>query len=136
MRITLATRSAVRIALAWTLIAAIPACQAESSPGLDKHARKIEHSLAKLPPGTLLNIEFRNGTGSAGDLSALHATSFTINNEENNVPESHDYGDVVRFWRGKEYVGAGSSIRHLPLWVPVVAGVLAGGAVATALTVR
>lgn len=137
MKCTFAAKSVVRLALTWTLIAAIPACQAESTVSLDKHARKIHHQLAKYDPGTYVDLEFRDGSSSAGDLSALAAGSFTITNEENNLPETHSYGDVVKVWRGKEYIGKGSESGHrIRLWIPVVASVLAGGAAAAALTVR
>jgi hypothetical protein len=132
----------VRIAFVWLafaglLIAAVTACQAQSATSLDKHARKIHHRLSKLAPGTYVNLAFRDGTGSAGELATLTDTSFTISNAENNTPETHGYGEVAKVWRGKEYIGAGSgSGHHIRLWVPVVAGVLAGGAVAAALTVR
>jgi hypothetical protein len=137
MNISPAARPIVRLALVWTLIAAVTACQAQSVASLDKHARKIHHRLSKYAPGTYLNIELRNGTGTAGDLATLTDASFTISNEENNTPETHGYAEVAKVWRGKEYIGAGSeSGHHIRLWIPVVAGVLAGGAVAAALTVR
>ena len=54
--------SIVHVAIAWALIAIVPASQAESAARIDKHARKIEKRLAKYRPGALLQIDLRDDT--------------------------------------------------------------------------
>jgi hypothetical protein len=137
MKAVFSGKSIVRLALAWTLIAAVPACQAQSTPNLDKHARKIHKRLTRYPSGAYLSVAFRDGTESAGSLGVLTETSFTFTNADNNASETHPYGDVARVERGKEYIGEGSEPRHhIRLWIPVVVGVVAAGAAMTALEVR
>lgn len=137
MKLSFAGKSIIRLALTWTLIAVIPACQAQSAPNLDKHARKIHKRLTKYPTGTYVNLAFRDGTDSSGLLGAVTPASFTITNADNNAAETHLYGEIATVQRGKEYIGEGSQPRrHVRLWVPVVFGVVAAGAAMTALEVR
>ena len=141
MKRIFAGKSMVGLALVWsllaTLLAAGPACQAQSSPNLDKHARKVYKKLTKYRSGTCLNVALRDGTESTGELGALTPTAFTITNADNNTPETHQYSEVAGVQRGREYIGAGSGPgHHIRLWVPVVVGVVAAGAAVTALEVR
>jgi len=82
-------------------------------------------------------LELRNGTSAAGNLGALSEASFVMTNEENNALETHAYSEVARVRQAKEYIGAGSEGGHrIRRWIPVVAGVLAGGAAAAAFAMR
>ncbi len=137
MKIILGRKSIVCLAVTWTLLGIVPACQAQSGSGLDKHARKIHRKLTKYPSGTYLSVAFRDGTESAGQLGALTETSFTFTNADNNASETRSYSEVDRVQRGKEYIGEGSEPRHhIRLWIPVTVGALAAGAAVTAFEVR
>ncbi len=137
MRNLFGGKSIVHLALAWTLLVMVPACQAQSGPNLDKHARKIHKRLVKYPTGTYVNLAFRDGTASTGMLGKVAETSFTMTNAENNVPETHFYSEVASVDSGKEYIGEGSgSGHHFRHWVPVAVGVVAAGAAVTAFEVR
>jgi hypothetical protein len=129
----------VRLALGWVLIglvAVVPACQAESTANLDKHARKIHKHLARYAAGTYVNVELRDGTERAGLLGTVAPASFTLTDSDSNAQEVHAYSDVARVSESREYIGEGSGPRHhLRVWVPVV-GVLAAGAAVTAFAVR
>lgn len=132
------SRYLAHLALAATLIAAMPACQAQTAAAssLDKHARKIHHRLVKYPSGTYVNVVLRDGSQTAGVLSAVRPASFTIANSDNNIPETHAYVDVASVQKGREYIGAGSGGRHFH-WVRwSVVGAAAAGAAVTALAVR
>jgi hypothetical protein len=137
MIMTFGRKSIARLALTWILLVMIPACQAQSAPSLGKHARKVYKRLNKYPAGAYLTVSLRDGTDSSGVLKTVNDTSFTIVDVDNNQPETYAYGNVAKVERGKEYIGEGSEPRrHIPLWVPVVVGVVAAGAVVTALEVR
>lgn len=124
------------VALA-ALVLAVSTCQAQSSsPNLDKHARRIHKTLTHYSSGTYVDLVLRDGSQSAGSLGAVNAASFTITNADNNVPETHSYGDVYRVEKGREYIGAGSEGHHIH-WVRWSAiGVAAAGAAVTAFAVR
>jgi len=117
------------VAIAWLLIALPPACQAQSDPPLDKHARKIEKRLARFRPGTYLDFEFRDSSQNFGALGPLSDASFQFTDSESNKTETHLYADVARVSKAKEYIGEGSEPRHhVRLLVPVLVG--AGAAAA------
>ncbi|MGA2570350.1 MAG: hypothetical protein ABSF23_07505 [Terracidiphilus sp.] len=123
-------KSIVSIAIAWSLIAAVPACQAQSAVRLDKHARKVEKRLARFRPGTFLDFEFRNGSKTFGALGPLSDASFQFTDSDSNKTETHLYADLARVSKAKEYIGQGSGPRHhVRLLVPVLIGVgaAAGG---------
>jgi hypothetical protein len=129
----------VRLAMGWVLIGligAVPACQAQASANLDKHARKIHKHLSRYAAGTYVNVELRDGTERAGLLGTMAPASFTLTNSDSNAQETHAYNDVARVSTSREYIGEGLGPRHhLRVWVPVV-GVLAAGAAVTAFEVR
>ncbi|HUA90974.1 MAG TPA: hypothetical protein VL991_00325 [Terracidiphilus sp.] len=130
-------KSIVRFVFACTLLVMVPASQAQSAANLDKHSRKIHKQLVKYRTGTYVNLAFRDGSASTGMLSTVSETSFTINNADNNVPETHFYSEVASANQGKEYIGDGSGRRHhIHLWVPVVVGAVAAGAAMTVVAVR
>jgi hypothetical protein len=146
MKTMLGGRSMVRLALAWVLIGLIapvgligvvPACQAQGTANLDKHARKIHKRLSRYAAGTYVNVELRDGTERAGLLGTVTPASFTLTDSDSNAQEAHAYDDVARVSKSREYIGEGSeSGHHMRAWVPVVVGVVAAGAVATAFEVR
>lgn len=131
-------KSAMHAAIAWALIAMLPACQAQTSTPaaagtrLDKHARKIEKRLVKYGTGRYLEIDFRNGSQSFGSLGALSYASFEFTDADNNRTQTFLYSDVARVKKAKEYIGEGSEHRHhVRLWVLlVITAAAAGGAVA------
>lgn len=130
-------RSTLLPVLILASIVAAPACQAQSNaPSLDKHARHIHKALTRYSSGTYVDVVLRDGSQSAGSLGAVNAASFTMTNADNNVPETHDYADVARVEKGREYIGAGSEGHHIH-WVRWSAiGVAAAGAAVTAFAVR
>jgi hypothetical protein len=131
-------RSIARLALAWTLIGTVPACLAQTTPNLDKHARKIHKKLAKYKTGSYLRVVLRDDTERDGALGSLTDSSFTVTNGENNTPETHAYSEVARVTRGKEYIGQGSApavIANHPIRLAII-GVLVAGAIVAAVEVR
>lgn len=139
MQSIFSARLVVRLALAMVLIAIAPVSQARSStsaaPGLDKHARKVHKRVAKYPSGTYVNVVLRDGSQSAGALGTVDSESFTVINSDNNVPETHGFGEVAEVQKGKEYIGAGSE--HHIHWVRWgIVGAAAAGAAVAAFEVR
>jgi hypothetical protein len=120
------------IAFAILLAGFVPACQADSSAKLEKHARKIEKRIAKYRTGTLLRVDFRDNSEAMGSLGDVSDATFQITNADSNKVQTFNYADVARVKKGKEYIGAGSGPEHhIRLWIPIVIGaVAAGGAVA------
>jgi hypothetical protein len=132
-------RSLTRVVFALVLVTLVPTCLAQpvsdSTPTLDKHARKIRHLLVRYPSGTYVNVALRDGSQTAGALDKMNASSFTIINAENNVPETHGYIDVAKIQKGREYIGEGSE-RHVH-WVRWgIAGAAVAGAAVAAVAVR
>jgi hypothetical protein len=125
-------------ALAMASAAIAPACHAQSAaPNLDKHARKMHKLVASYSSGTYVALVLRDGSQTAGSLGAVKSASFTITNTDTNVPETHDYADVARVEKGREYIGAGSGPDHHIHWIRWSAvGVAAAGAAVAAFTVR
>jgi hypothetical protein len=125
------------VVIAFASIALARACQAESSAKLEKHARKIEKRLGKYRTGTILQVDFRDSSEALGSLGNLSDATFQITNAESNKVQTFNYADVAHVKKGKEYIGAGSGPEHhIRLWVPLVVGTLAAGAVVTAVEVR
>jgi hypothetical protein len=116
---------------------AVPAAFAQQSPGLDKHARKIEKKLARLRAGSIVQIDLRNHSTSLGSLGSLSADTFQVTDSDNNKTETFAYNDVAQVHKAKEYIGEGSEPGrlHVPLPVLIAAGAVAAGA-ATYLAVR
>lgn len=98
------------LVIAFTLSA--PASYAVSAKGLEKQARKIEGRLAKLPKGAFLHFHFRDGSEATGKLGDLSDSSFSLNNTESNLDESHKYSDVTGFEKGKAFIGKDSESHH------------------------
>lgn len=127
----------VLVALVMAFSTLLPAAQAESTPQLDKHARKIEKRLAKFRKGTYIDIDLRNGSQTYGSLGELAETSFQFTDSDSNKTESFSYADIEHVKSAKEYIGSGLEGRHRIRLLPVliVSGVVAAGA-ATYLAVR
>ncbi|MGD0910354.1 MAG: hypothetical protein ABR928_00575 [Terracidiphilus sp.] len=108
-----------------------------SGVNLDKHARKVHRALSHFNPGNYIRLTFTDKSERTVALDSLEDTSFTVTNAESNNRETHTYDEIAHVTREKDYIGEGSEthVRHIRLWVPLV-GVLAAGAVATALLVR
>lgn len=122
-------KSIAHVAIAWALIAIVPASQAESAAHLEKHARKIEKRLAKYRPGAFLQIDLRDDTEALGSLGALSDATFQLTNSDSNKTMTISYADVAHVKKGKEYIGAGSEPEHhIPHLVPILIGVVAAGA--------
>ncbi len=122
--------SVVRVAIAWALIAVVPAVsQADSAARIDKHARKIEKRLAKYRPGAFLQVNLRDDTETLGSLGGLSDATFQLTSADSNKTMTISYADVMHVKKGKEYIGAGSEPEHhIPHLVPILIGVLAAGA--------
>ncbi len=105
------------LAAALMLAACVPICQARSGSKADKHAQKMEKKLAKFKTGTFLHLEFNNNTECTGTINTLSDTSFTFNNSETNAKETHQYSDVSKVEKGKQYIGEGSGPkRHIHIF--------------------
>jgi hypothetical protein len=129
-------RSTARLALAWLLLALVPAAQAQSAANLGKHERKIHKELERFPAGTYVNLELRDGSDRAGLVGQMAPSAFTLIDSDSNAQETHSYSEVLRVTRSREFIGEGSgSGHHFRAWVPVVMGVVAAGA-ATAFALR
>jgi hypothetical protein len=129
-------RSVVRLALGWTLLAMVPACQAQSAVNLDKHERKIHKRLERYTAGTYVNVEMRAGSDRAGLLGTVAPASFTLTDSDSNAQETHAYSEVAHVSRSQEYIGEGSVHHFFRPWVPVVLGVVAAGAAVSAFALR
>jgi hypothetical protein len=102
----------VGVLVAAVLIACGPVCQASGKTKAEKHALKIEKELSKFKAGAYLHLTFNDNTESSGHLGTLGDASFEFNNSENNAKETHQYGDVSKVERAKEYIGEGSVKHH------------------------
>jgi archaellum component FlaF (FlaF/FlaG flagellin family) len=112
MRSSSVVKSALCLAAALVLVGCVPLCQAKSGSKVDKHAQKIEKKLSKYKTGTLVHLAFSNNTECTGTVNTLSDTSFTFNNSETNMKETHLYSEVSTVEKGKEYIGAGSAPKH------------------------
>ncbi|MGA2206181.1 MAG: hypothetical protein ABSG10_05570 [Terracidiphilus sp.] len=120
----------VPAAIAWALIAVLPVIQAQSPLQLDKHARKMEKRLSRIPRGSYLEFDFRDGSETFGSLGELYGASFQYVDSDNNKTVAHPYDDLAQVKKAKEYIGEGSEPRHhVRLLFPVLiaAGAAAGG---------
>jgi hypothetical protein len=116
----------VVVAFAFVILA--PACRAESSEKLEKHARKIEKKLSKYRAGTFVEVDLRDSSAAEGSLGGLSNATFQITNADSNRVQTFNYADVARVKKTKEYIGAGSEpVHRVRLWVPVLIGAVAAG---------
>ncbi len=118
--LSLAKKSAVCLALIFAFILIEPTDYAASAKSLQKQAkqaRKVQARLAKFPPGALVHLQFRDGSESTGRLGKMAENSFSFTNSDSNANETHQYIDVTKIEKGKEYIGRNSSPHrwlHLP----------------------
>jgi len=126
-------KSILHVAMAWALIAIVPASLAESDAHLEKHARKIEDRLARYRTGSFLQIGLRDNTDIYGSLGSLSGATFQFTNADSNTAMTISYADVSEIKKGKEYIGEGSAhVHHMRFLVPALIGAAAAG-VAVAL---
>jgi hypothetical protein len=124
--------SLLLVAIAFLVAGFVPACRAQSSEKIEKHAQKIEKRVAKYRTGTLLQVDFRDNSEALGSLGDVSDATFQITNAESNKVQTFNYADVMRVKKTKEYIGAGSGPeRHFHHWVPVlIVAAAAGGGIA------
>jgi hypothetical protein len=116
------------LAVACTL-AAGTFTQGQSATQLEKHARKIHHTLAKYPNGHYLHLVMRDASDSYGALGTLNDASFTFTSADSNSTYTYSYSDVDRVRTDKEAIGEGTEPRHrLRHLVPIVATAAVFGA--------
>ena len=71
--------SALRLLIVCALIPAVAFCQiAQPSQPLDKHARKIQKTIASYAPGSPIFVTMRDQSQYLGNLGALSASSFEL----------------------------------------------------------
>ena len=87
-------------------------CHAVSAKSLEKQAKKVEAALTKFPKGAFLHFHFRDGSEGAGHLGNLSENSFSFTNTDSNSDETHQYSDVTKVEKGKEYIGKDSTSHH------------------------
>ena len=79
MKAFLGSRSVFRFLVAALLSVLVPACQAQqSSPHLDRHARKIQRFLTACPAGSHVRLTLRNQKDEFGYLGDLSAQAFEL----------------------------------------------------------
>jgi hypothetical protein len=109
-------QATMRLIISWVLIALLPICQAQAqqTPHLTKHAKKIHKTLAKYPTGSLLHIFLLDHTDKFGHLGTLSETSFEFTDADTAVTTSINYDEVDRVTPGAPSVqaGIGGTARH------------------------
>jgi len=128
------TRTSVtRLALASLLAACVCAAQARNPGQLDKHARKVQHRLAKYGTGSYLHLVLSDDTESYGALGTLSENSFTFTSADSNATATYTYDDVDRVRTDKEIIGEGAEPhRHIRHLVPMLVTAATAGAGAIA----
>jgi hypothetical protein len=109
--VSLAKKTTVCLALVLACGLVTPS-YAVSAKSLEKQAKKVEAALAKFPRGAFLHFHFRDGSEGAGKLGNLSENSFSFTNTESNAEETHQYSDVTKIDKGKEYIGKDSASHH------------------------
>jgi len=104
--------SALRFLTACVLIPAVVYGQAAPpSQSLDKHARKIQKTLASFQPGSIVFIEMRDQTQYLGTLGLLSAETFTLNPRKGAVLNLA-YADVRRVQQAEARTSNVIVVRH------------------------
>lgn len=117
--LSLAKKSAVCLTLIFAFGFIAPTGHATSNKSLEKQAKqakKVHARLAKFSPGALVHLQFRDGIESTGRLGKLSETSFSLINSDTNAIENHQYSDVIKIEKGKEYIGKNSTPRRWRPW--------------------
>ncbi len=124
-----ARTSAARLALASLLAACVCAVQAQDFGRLDKHARKVQHRLAKYRTGSYLHLVLSDETDSYGALGTLSDASFTFTSADTNAVTTYAYSDIDRVRTDKEIIGEGAEPRrHIRHLVPILVTAATAGA--------
>ncbi len=110
------------------LIAVVPMSIAQAAPGLSKHARKIEHKLAKFQNGSYLHLVLADAPDTYGALGQLSGNSFTFSDADNNTSSTYSYEEVTGVKTDKEPIGFGTERRRHPRVFPMLVGAAAVGA--------
>ncbi len=111
-------KSVLHAAIAWTLIAIVPAAHANSKwfpqfqRNPNRHAQKIHHKLSRYKPHTYLQLVLQDNSQENGTVVALSEMSFTFTNADSNAVESHLYKDVAHVHKSKVYIGQGTAPRR------------------------
>lgn len=117
--LSLARKSAVCLALIFAINLCAPIGHTASAKSIEKQtkqARKVQAKLAKYAPGALVHVEFRDGSESTGKLGKMSENSFVMINSDSNAHETHQYSDVSKVEKGKEYIGKNSTPRRWHPW--------------------
>lgn len=105
-------RFAVRVLAVFFLIPSLLLCQvAQPAQSLDRHARKIQKTLASYVSGSTVFIELRDGSQSLGTLGTLSSTSFELIGHSG-ATQSLAYADVERVRKADFANGNRAVFRH------------------------
>ncbi len=121
MKPSLPVKLAVSLTVALALFVTLPACHATTSPdkstkALAKQAHKTQSALARYQAGSLLRLTLRDGTQTTGKLGTMSENSFAFTNADNNANETHQYSDVTKVEKAKEYIGEGPGHKHIHIF--------------------
>ena len=128
-------RFALRLLAAWMLIPALVVCQ--TAQPLDRHARKIQKTLAGWPEGAAIFVTENDGSQHVGQLGTLKAASFELVERQGNRL-AIDYAAVKSLQRAGAANNDGWLSRHRHGLVVglVTAGVLVGLLILAAVDLR
>ena len=122
----------LRVLLATCLVACLgalaPMACAQAAPvHLSKHARKVQHKLAKFRSGSYLHLVLASAPDTYGALGTLSDHSFTFTGADNNTTSTYGYEEVSSVKTDKEPIGEGTEPhRHIRL-KPILMGAAAVG---------
>lgn len=137
MRAFFRRSSFLAFALIFALLGNAIAVPAHAESSLDKHARKIQHKLAKHRQGSYLHLVMSDTSDVYGALGTLSDATFTFTSAETNVNATYHYYDVDSVKTDNQRIGQGAApihFRHI-LPVAITAAAIAAGA-ATYAAVR
>jgi hypothetical protein len=118
----------LRIILAACFFAAVPMVVAQPAQiHLSKHARKVQHKLAKFRSGSYLHLVLVSAPDTYGALGILSEHSFTFIDADNNTTSTYSYEEVGSVRTDKEPIGHGTEPRRHIRLKPVLLGAAAVG---------
>jgi hypothetical protein len=119
--------SALRLLAVWTVIPAVLMSQVAQPSSLDRHAQKIQKTLAAYPSGSVVFVQMRDGSQHIGNLGPLSAGTFEVFERSGNRL-TLDYSLVDRVQKAD--LASGSRVvlrhRHGPVYYLVLTGVAIG----------
>jgi hypothetical protein len=130
-------RSSFRFAILWAIVSSIAIGQAQqTSVHLDRHARKVQKTLALYSPGSFLHITLRDQSDQFGELGKVTPASFELLDTKTHAATPYAYADVRSIESGSAVQSAGWASqwprRHwIPLAIVAVAAGVGGGILAT-----